>query len=143
MMFRGRVWFPRASAVTACHSKAKRNGRPRSHVAVDCIAGARFSGTRTYRMSVRAAATQATRERIVEAAAEAFHANWYEDVTMRDVASAAGVALQTVVNHFATKEALFAAATSARQPPSTRRHGACSPSVRSRRSSTTTSAPVK
>lgn len=61
-------------------------------------------------MSVRAAATQATRERIVEAAAEAFNATWYEDVTMRDVASAAGVALQTVVNHFATKEALFAAA---------------------------------
>ena len=61
-------------------------------------------------MSVRAAATQATRERIVEAATEAFNAKWYEDVTMRDVASAAGVALQTVVNHFATKEALFAAA---------------------------------
>ena len=62
-------------------------------------------------MSARAAATEATRERIVEAAEEAFNANWYDDVTMRAIASAAGVALQTVVNHFGTKEALFAAAS--------------------------------
>jgi AcrR family transcriptional regulator len=62
-------------------------------------------------MSARAAAVAATRERIVEAAADAFRANWYDDVTMRSVASAAGIALQTVVNHFGTKEALFAAAS--------------------------------
>ena len=62
-------------------------------------------------MSARAAAVAATRERIVEAAAEGFRANWYDDVTMRGVASAAGIALQTVVNHFGTKEALFAAAS--------------------------------
>ena len=62
-------------------------------------------------MSARAAAMAATRERIVEAAEQAFRANWYDDVTMRGVASAAGLALQTVVNHFGTKEALFAAAS--------------------------------
>ncbi len=62
-------------------------------------------------MSARAVAMAATRERIVEAAAEAFRANWYDDVTMRSVASAAGIALQTVVNHFGTKEALFVAAS--------------------------------
>lgn len=53
----------------------------------------------------------ATHERIVEAAEEAFRQNWYDDVTLRSVASAAGIALQTVVNHFGTKEALFAAAS--------------------------------
>jgi len=60
-------------------------------------------------MSVRAAAVDATRQRIVETAAAAFAANWYDDVTLRDVAASAGLALQTVVNHFGTKEALFAA----------------------------------
>lgn len=61
-------------------------------------------------MSARAAATEATRERIVQAAAQAFGEHWYEDVTLRGVAAEAGVALQTVVNHFSSKEALFAAA---------------------------------
>jgi AcrR family transcriptional regulator len=70
-----------------------------------------MSGTDIQRVSVREAAAQATRERVLDAAAEAFAAGWYEDVTLRDVARAAGVALQTVVNHFGTKEALYAAAT--------------------------------
>ncbi|MFA9443793.1 TetR/AcrR family transcriptional regulator [Egicoccus sp. AB-alg6-2] len=69
-----------------------------------------MSGTRTYRMSARAAATEATRKRIAEAAERAFMERWYDDVTIRDVAAAAGVALQTVLNHFPTKDALFAAA---------------------------------
>ena len=69
-----------------------------------------MTGTRTYRMSVRAAATEATRERIVEAAAAAFFDHWYEDVTIRGIAKDAGVALQTVRNHYATKEELFVAA---------------------------------
>jgi AcrR family transcriptional regulator len=62
-------------------------------------------------MSVRAAAAEATRERIVGAAVEAFSTRWYEDVTMRGVARDAGVALQTVRNHFGSKEELFSAAT--------------------------------
>ncbi|HEX2054132.1 MAG TPA: TetR/AcrR family transcriptional regulator [Actinomycetota bacterium] len=69
-----------------------------------------MTSTRSYRMSTRAAATEATRERIVEAACDAFNNSWYDDVTIRGIAAAAGVALQTVVNHFATKEALFIAA---------------------------------
>jgi AcrR family transcriptional regulator len=60
-------------------------------------------------MSARAAAAQATRERITDAAVELFLVRPYEDVTLRDVARASGVALQTVVNHFATKEGVFAA----------------------------------
>ena len=58
-------------------------------------------------MSARAAAVEATRERILDAAYQAFMGRWYDDVTLRDVAANAGVALQTVVNHFGTKEALY------------------------------------
>jgi AcrR family transcriptional regulator len=61
-------------------------------------------------MATRAAAVEATRERILDAACDAFLASWYDDVTLRDVAAAADVALQTVVNHFGTKEALYGAA---------------------------------
>lgn len=61
-------------------------------------------------MSARAAATEVTRERIVDAAVEAFSARWYDEVTIRGVAIDAGVALQTVRNHFATKDELFLAA---------------------------------
>jgi AcrR family transcriptional regulator len=61
-------------------------------------------------MSVRAEATEATRQRIAAAAVQAFSEKWYDEVTIRGVASDAGVALQTVRNHFATKEELFLAA---------------------------------
>jgi AcrR family transcriptional regulator len=61
-------------------------------------------------MSARAAATEATRERIIDVAVEAFSSNWYDEVTVRGVASDAGVALQTVRNHFPTKDELFLAA---------------------------------
>jgi AcrR family transcriptional regulator len=61
-------------------------------------------------MATRAAAMEATRERILNAACEAFLTSWYDDVTLREVAAAADVALQTVVNHFGTKEALYGAA---------------------------------
>jgi AcrR family transcriptional regulator len=65
---------------------------------------------RPYRLGARAAAARATRDGIVDAAIERFVARPYEDVTLREIARAAGVALQTVVNHFATKEGVFAAA---------------------------------
>jgi AcrR family transcriptional regulator len=61
-------------------------------------------------MTTRAAAAEVTRERILDTASDAFLASWYGDVTLRDVATAAEVALQTVVNHFGTKESLYAAA---------------------------------
>lgn len=61
-------------------------------------------------MATRAAAAEATRERILDAACDAFLASWYDDVTLRDVAAAADVALQTVVNHFGTKESLYGVA---------------------------------
>ncbi len=61
-------------------------------------------------MSTRAAAVELTRERVLRAACDAFLHGWYDDVTLRGVAADAGVALQTVVNHFGNKEALFGAA---------------------------------
>lgn len=61
-------------------------------------------------MTTRAAAAEATRERIAEVALEAFSTHWYDEVTLRGVARDAGVALQTVRNHFAGKDELFRAA---------------------------------
>jgi AcrR family transcriptional regulator len=61
-------------------------------------------------MELRAAAAEATRERILEAAAEAFLEHWYDDITLAEVAKRAGVSGQTVLNHFGGKEQLAAAA---------------------------------
>ena len=63
--------------------------------------------TRSYRMGSRAAAAEATRDRIVTVAYDLFMERWYDEVTLRDLAHRAGVALQTVVNHFGTKENVF------------------------------------
>ena len=71
---------------------------------------------RAYRLGARAAAVDKTRSKIVEAAIDAFLAGWYDEVTLRQVANDAGVALATVVNHFGTKEQLFAAGVDTLQP---------------------------
>jgi AcrR family transcriptional regulator len=65
---------------------------------------------RAYSMELRAATAEATRERILEAAADAFLEHWYDDVTIASVAKRAGVSGQTVINHFGGKEQLAAAA---------------------------------
>jgi AcrR family transcriptional regulator len=58
-------------------------------------------------MDARAASTEATRERILDVAYAQFMDRWYDEVTLRDLAREAGVALQTVVNRFGSKENLF------------------------------------
>lgn len=63
---------------------------------------------RTYDMATRTVSSDATRARIVDAAFGLFAAEHYEDVTLRRIAAAAGVAVQTIVNHFGTKEGVFA-----------------------------------
>jgi AcrR family transcriptional regulator len=60
-------------------------------------------------MNTRTAAMELTRERILEIAGAQFMDRPYEEVTLRGVAREAGVALQTVVNHFGAKEDLFMA----------------------------------
>jgi AcrR family transcriptional regulator len=66
--------------------------------------------TRGYNMELRAANAEATRERILAAASEAFLEDWYDEVTIGLVAERAGVSGQTVLNHFGGKEQLAAAA---------------------------------
>ncbi len=67
------------------------------------------SATRRYEMRGRADSTRATRERIIAASLEVGRDRWYDEITLREIAAAAGVALQTVINHFGTKEGVLAA----------------------------------
>ena len=62
---------------------------------------------RGYRLGARAEALRRTREEILDAAERAFDDRWYDEVTLADVAREAGVAQQTVVNHFGSKENLY------------------------------------
>ncbi|MBE1531282.1 TetR/AcrR family transcriptional regulator [Actinomadura algeriensis] len=61
---------------------------------------------RPYRMGARAAAVEATRARIVRAAADLWTRRWYDDVTLQHIADEAGVSVQTIVNHFDGKDGL-------------------------------------
>jgi len=63
-----------------------------------------------YNMELRAAAVEATRERILVAAAEIFLDRWYDGVTLAEIARRAGVSGQTVINHYGGKEQLATAA---------------------------------
>ncbi|MCB0862897.1 MAG: TetR/AcrR family transcriptional regulator [Solirubrobacterales bacterium] len=63
-----------------------------------------------YRLGKRAVTRDQTRQRIIDAAERLFTGHWYDEVSLKSVADEAGVALQTVVNHFGTKGALLAAA---------------------------------
>src|SRR6266508_228366 len=60
-------------------------------------------------MIERAATTEATGTRIVDAALELWRERWYDELTLGDVAGRARVSLQTVLNHFGSKPALFGA----------------------------------
>jgi AcrR family transcriptional regulator len=60
-------------------------------------------------MRKRAASTKATRKRILDSARELWLERWYDEMTLRELAERAGVALQTVVNHFSSKDGVAAA----------------------------------
>jgi len=62
-----------------------------------------------YRLGRRAVSRERTRQRILDAAEGLYRERWYDDVSLREVAADAGVALQTVVNHFGAKGGLLAA----------------------------------
>ncbi|WP_165977184.1 TetR/AcrR family transcriptional regulator [Nonomuraea diastatica] len=57
-------------------------------------------------MGARAAAMEATRTRVLEAAATLWTQRWYDDVTLQHLADEAGVSVQTIVNHFGGKDEL-------------------------------------
>lgn len=63
-----------------------------------------------YRMTGRAEAMAATRERIVGAMLDLVLTQAYEDITLAGIAEAAGVSHQTVLNHFGSKEGVARAA---------------------------------
>src|SRR6185295_18874989 len=68
------------------------------------------TATRSYHQSVRAESTEATGHRI----AEAFHAQlmkqWFDEITLDQVAEDAGVTVQTVVRRFGGKQGLLESA---------------------------------
>jgi AcrR family transcriptional regulator len=64
---------------------------------------------RRYSMDVRADGVEATRQRILDVARQLFMSDWYDDVTLNAIAAGAGVSHQTVLNHFGSKEGVFAA----------------------------------
>jgi AcrR family transcriptional regulator len=70
--------------------------------------GTAATGKRQYRMDVRARRSEETAERIREVALERFLSWSYEDVTLTEVAEAAGVTVPTLIAHFGRKEDLFA-----------------------------------
>jgi AcrR family transcriptional regulator len=65
---------------------------------------------RSYRMTQRAEAANATAERILDAVTELFWERPTDQVVLRDVAERAGVTVQTVLRRYGGKEALLAAA---------------------------------
>jgi AcrR family transcriptional regulator len=66
-------------------------------------------GSRPYDMSIRAQRSAATAERIRDAGWERFSTTSYDEVTLAEVAEAAGVSVPTVRSHFGRKEDLFLA----------------------------------
>jgi AcrR family transcriptional regulator len=70
------------------------------------LSGAR----RSYRMTARAAAVEATREAILQAMVELWLEHPYDDLTLNDVATRAGVSRQTVFRQFGSKDDLLSAA---------------------------------
>lgn len=64
---------------------------------------------RRYTMDNRSKGVEDTRRAIIAAAGELFSTAWYEDVTLADLATGAGVSHQTVLNHFRSKEGVLAA----------------------------------
>ena len=69
-----------------------------------------MTGKRQYRMGVRAQRSEATAQRIRMAALERFLSRSYDEVTLGEIAAAAGVTVPTLIAHFGRKEDLFAAA---------------------------------
>ena len=68
-----------------------------------------ISEPRPYRQVARAAATQALQDRIVDAFIAALNERWIADITLDDIAHAAGTTRQTVIRFFGSKEGLLSA----------------------------------
>ncbi len=71
---------------------------------------------RRYTMRARSSAVAETRRRIIEATGVLVRERWYDEISIKDIATTAGVAPQTIVNHFGSKDAIFAAAMEEQWP---------------------------
>lgn len=65
--------------------------------------------TRPYRQVARAAATEETRRRVLDAFAAALERLWLDEITLDDVAAAAGTTRQTVIRLYGGKDGLLGA----------------------------------
>jgi len=66
---------------------------------------------REYRQTARAAAAEATAERIVSAFRARLERLWFDEIRLEDVAQDAGVTVQTVIRRFGGKEGLLQASS--------------------------------
>jgi AcrR family transcriptional regulator len=64
---------------------------------------------RSYRLGAREDGVRVTRERILDAVADALRTRWYDELTFAELARAAGVSSPTLTNHFGDKRGLLAA----------------------------------
>jgi AcrR family transcriptional regulator len=64
---------------------------------------------RSYRLGARADGVRLTRERILDAVADALTTRWYDELTFAELARAAGVSGPTLTNHFGDKHGLIVA----------------------------------
>ena len=65
---------------------------------------------RRYRMDKRSAAAEETGQRILQATVDLYMERWLEDLTLEEVATRAGVTIQTVLRRFGSKAGLVQAA---------------------------------
>lgn len=65
---------------------------------------------RSYRQTARAESAAATGRRILDAFGARLHTGWMDEITLDEVARAAGVSVQTVIRRFGGKEGLLLAA---------------------------------
>lgn len=65
---------------------------------------------RPYRQSARAESAAATGRRILDAFFARLHEGWLDEITLDEIARAAGVTVQTVIRRFGGKEGLLRAA---------------------------------
>ena len=82
-------------------------------MASEAAEAAAVASTRRYRSPLREQQAERTRRAVVQAAHELFVANGWAATGMREVAAAAGVAIETVYSHFSSKRGLLQAVADA------------------------------
>lgn len=73
------------------------------------MSGGETKPKRPYRQRARAAATEATRVKILDAVEEAFEELLFDEITLVAVAERSSVSVQTILRHFESKDELFVA----------------------------------